>query len=159
MILLMGTSSVSTSNLLKLPISPSFYFLFNMAKWVSVIPSDSSLSFSLHGIRVFISTVCTDHSQIWGVLRRHACVPWDWTCLGWIQNPAYPTGVSIGVCFQPGLLMPNWKAFLSNVFPSVTPAVHPHVSLPWPRVYQPLLFKLCVLIPSAFHFLFINPGL
>lgn len=123
------------------------FIFFHMATWVSVILSDPVFYFlSSPYHNVYFPVCCPPLSvseAVWPILMNHAWVPWEWICLGWIQKPACPAGVSPGVCFQPWILMLNGKTFLLGVFLKTTSrGIPPHN--PTCCAYQHLLFKLCV---------------
>lgn len=129
----MGTSSVCRSDFLKMLIPSSFSFLFHVATWVSVILTDPVfyfLSSPYHS--VYFPMSCTPLSVsevVWPILLRHAWIPREWICLGWIQKPAcHDRSQHWGVLpAMDSLLMLSWKTFLLSVFPKIY--IHMHSPL------------------------------
>lgn len=133
------------------------FSLFNVAEWVSVIPGDSVSLFlsSLSRCLIVLANPFLFQRMSgtfwWGMLEFLG------TGFAWVgcRCQLALTGVSTRVCFQPWVLMLNWKAFLLSVFPQTlyssgtSTCISPLVATTC-CVYQCLLFKLFVLIPGVF---------
>lgn len=157
----MATSSVCRSDFLKMLIPSSFYFLFHMATWVSVILSDLCFTFSLHLIPVFISPFLAHRflSQRW-------CGPFCWGMPGflgngfaWVgyRNQLALAGVSTGACFSSH----GFSCSAHLPVECVPQKLHPHAPPPCSHRHAVLtsiccLNCVCVLIPSVFQSLFIS---